>query len=121
MRLLKKPAIYKLLVCLIADGLLFSSTDTSNSSSIILMIGFIVLMTTVYYLLFNLLSIGRLYNAKFKHQKRLAASLSGVIAILIALQSIGELSPRDAAVLLPLGALIYLYSSYGAAKRDQLL
>ncbi len=51
------------------------------------------------------------------HRKRQARVLTGLVGGLIALQSIGELGPRDVLVLLPLALIAYLYVSYGKAER----
>lgn len=113
--------LQKLIILLVLDVALWGTTDARSVSSLVLMLGFLLLLATTYYLLYELLALARFYGTAFKHQQRLALSLTGVIGCLVALQSVGELSPRDAAVLVPIGLLAYFYSSYGAKKRDQLL
>lgn len=96
------------------DMLVFGSSDARKVPSYILIVGFVLLLATVYQAFYGVLSLSRLYGLKLKRRGRFALYLTGVVGILIALQSIGELSPRDVAVLLPLAVIGYLYSSYSS-------
>lgn len=120
-KLLAKSYIYKMMGLLILDGLLFLTTNARSVASIFLVVGFVLLLMTGYYLFRGLFSIARLYGLKIHNQRQLAISLTGACGALIALQSVGALSTRDALVILPIGLITYVYSSYGANKRDQLL
>jgi predicted membrane protein len=121
LKILAKGLFQKLIALLALDCLLYFSTNARNVASLILIVGFVLLLATSYYIFYGLIAISQLYGFKVHHQNRLALSLTGVFGALIALQSVGELSPHDVIVLLPLGLIAYLYSSYGAKKRDQLL
>lgn len=84
-----------------------------------IMVGFGLLVVTIYYLVYGLVSLAGLYGLRAKRKQRLSLALTGVLGILIALQSVGELGGRDILVLLPLAMLGYLYSSYlKAVSRD---
>jgi len=102
---------------LVADGVVFGSTNSRNVSSFVLVIGFVLLMTTFYYLLYSLLAFARLYGLSIRRKRRLAGSLTGLAGCLVALQSVGELNSRDVLVLLPLVAIGYIYSFYERANR----
>jgi hypothetical protein len=95
---------------LIADGLVFGSTDARKVNAAMLIIGFGLLMVTVYYLIYSLLAFVKLYGISIRRKRRLAGSFTGLIACLVALQSVGELNPRDVLLLLPVVAIGYLYS-----------
>lgn len=112
---------WQLLVLLLADGLLFCGTNARNVASYVVVIGFILLMATLYQLLYGLLTVMKPYGIPLKHRRRLTVSLISLASGLVALQSIGELSVRDVLVIMPLAVLVYLYSFYGAGSQDRRL
>jgi hypothetical protein len=108
------------LAVLIADVIFFSSINASQIAPFVLIIGFALLVLTCYILIYVLLSIARLYGLPVRYKQRLALYLSGVIGLVVALQSIGELTPRDVLVLLPLATLGYIYAVYTTARKRNL-
>lgn len=118
-RTIARKRIWQFLVLLLADGFLFGGTNARNVVSYVVVIGFVLVMATLYYVLYGLLTVIRLYGIPIKHKRRLAACLTGLISGLVALQSIGELSQRDILVIVPLACLVYLYSFYGASRHDR--
>src|SRR6267142_5648380 len=80
---------------LIADGVVFGGTDARKVNAAMLIIGFGLLMATVYYLVYGLLAFVKLYGLNIQGKRRLAGSFTGLTACLVALQSVGELNPRD--------------------------
>jgi hypothetical protein len=65
------------------------------------------------------LALSRLYGIPVRHRKRALRSAVLLISGLVALQSIGQLSPRDVLVLAPLSALMYMYIAYNRGGRRQ--
>ena len=120
MKSLTRKHIWQLGGLLAVDVLLFSYTNATVAPSYVVMIGFLLLTLTLYQLIYSLLSLSSLYGVKIKRQRPLAAYLTAVVGGLIALQSIGELSPRDVLVLLPLAILGYIYSVYAKTIRRNL-
>ncbi|HYH36008.1 MAG TPA: hypothetical protein VD706_00740 [Candidatus Saccharimonadales bacterium] len=118
-RLIKKPHFWRISGLLLADLLVFGNTNPNNSLSIMLIIGYILFCTTMYYLLDAVLSLSRLYGVRFKHKKRFLRSAIVLISGLVALQSIGQLSSRDLMVLAPLSVLLYLYIAYIRSGRQR--
>jgi NhaP-type Na+/H+ or K+/H+ antiporter len=108
------------LAVLIADVIFFSSINASQIAPFVLIIGFALLLLTCYIFIYVLLSIARLYGLPIRYKQRLALYLSGVIGLVVALQSIGELTPRDILVLLPLATLGYMYAVYTTARKRNL-
>lgn len=102
----------KLLGLLVVDALLFNSTNAARAPAFMLIVGFVALMATCYYLFYGVLGFARLYGLAFPRKRRLAGYLTLWTGFLLALQSIGELNSRDILVLLPLVAIGYAYSSY---------
>ncbi|HVX23812.1 MAG TPA: hypothetical protein VG992_00500 [Candidatus Saccharimonadales bacterium] len=91
-----------------ADGLFFGSTDPQSVPAWLTIVGFGLMIATVYLVARLLLVIGSWYGLQVR-QRRLAMVVAMVLGGVLALQSIGELSVRDVAVLLPLGLLGYTY------------
>jgi hypothetical protein len=86
---------------LAADFILFGFTNAQNVNPLLLIIGYCALILTTYQIAKLLLK-----------RRRAAFWLAGVSAGVVALQSMGGLSQRDWAVILPLTGLGYLYSAY---------
>lgn len=102
---------------LMLDSAFFTFTNPSNVDSIVLFIGFLLLSTTLYLFITRLCAMGRLYGFQFDvHSRRIAMFGTGTIVVLLALQSLGELTTRDTVVALPLGLITYLYLSYGRTR-----
>jgi high-affinity Fe2+/Pb2+ permease len=101
-------------------ALMYGGSNAKNVPSLLLMVGFLLLLGVLYHFFYGLLSLAGLYGLKLKRQNRFALCFTGVTGLLVALQSIGELSPRDVVVLLPLAGLAYIYSSYGASEKRNL-
>jgi hypothetical protein len=117
LKALGQEYIQKLVTLLIIDIIFYTSSDAQNVSSLILMIGFILVLISTYYICRAILGTIALYGIKFKRPTYLSFYASIVLGSLLALQSVGELSPHDIVVLLPIGILAYLYSSYGSSPK----
>jgi hypothetical protein len=115
--LLRHGRFWLLLGLLALDSVFFTATNSGKVASYLLIIGFLLFALTVYYIIASLLAASRFYGIAIeRHQRRLALFVTGGFAGLLALQSMGELSMRDALVLLPLVVVLYIYLSYGRAK-----
>lgn len=103
---------------LFADLLLFGTTDPSKVASFTLIIAFLLLCATLYYTLGGLLALAKLYGVPVRRKKRILRLATIIGSALIAFQSIGQLSVRDIAVLVPLSALWYMYAGYTKNSRQ---
>jgi len=112
MKLIKRKQVWQLIGLLVLDGLLFGFTNSQSSPSFVLIVVFLALLATLYYLAYGLLSLISLYGLSIKRKRRLAASLAGLLGVLLALQSVGQLNSWDILVLLPLVIIGYAYSFY---------
>jgi hypothetical protein len=112
LKLIKHRRLWQGIALLILDLVFFGTTDANSTPAYAVIIGFVLIIFSLYILLYCLLSLARLYGLPLKHKKRLSIVLTSVIGGMIALQSISELSPRDVLVLLPLAALAYVYITY---------
>jgi hypothetical protein len=104
----------------VLDVAFFTKTNASKVAPFVLIIGFVLLVLTCYELLYGLLSVVRLYGLPVRYKQRLALYLVGVLGLMLALQSIGELTPRDILVLLPLATLAYIYGIYASSRKNNL-
>ncbi len=116
--MIKRRYFWQLLSLLVIDALLFSLTNTQSVASFMLIIGFVLLAATLHHLIYGLLMILEACGLTIKRKQQLASSITGVMSLLLALQSIGELSPRDVLVLLPLVVLGYFYGLYNAGSKQ---
>jgi hypothetical protein len=116
-KLLRHAHFWQGLTLLIADGLFFGMTDSRRVISSGLMLGFGLLVLSLYYLSLGLLAFIQLYGLSFgRHRHRLALFMTVGAAGLLALQSIGQLSLKDILVLGLLAAILYTYLGYGWLK-----
>ena|ERR1700722_121916 len=111
-RIFRNPSLYKLIVLFVLDGLLFGLTNPNKVNSLVLILGFLLLALTLYYLLLLLFGFMIRLGFKIKNRRKLALFTVVVFWILMALQSIGQLSTRDVLVIIPLAILLYVYIAY---------
>jgi hypothetical protein len=115
-KLLAKKSVRRLAALILLDIVLFSSFSASEAPSFMVIVAFVLLVLTIYYAFYNLISLSSLYGVKVKHRHQMALYMTAVAGILVALQSTGELGTRDFWVLLPLVILGYFYSTYARSN-----
>ena len=99
----------------VTDGLFFGLTNPANVASILLIVGFVLFVMTVFWLIYNLQKLLAVYAPWLGRQTKLSLAMTAGIAALLALQSIGQLTARDS-LLIPLTALA-LYAYFGYSQR----
>jgi hypothetical protein len=104
----------------VLDTAFFSQTSANKVAPFLLIVGFILLVFTCYELFYGVLSVARIYGLAIRYKQRLAVYLSVIVGLIMALQSIGELTPRDILVLLPLATLGYIYAIYATSHKRNL-
>jgi len=104
----------------VLDFVFFTSTDATKVAPIILILGFVLLLLTIYEGFFLLFTIARLYGLPIKNKNRLSMYSSGVMGLIIALQSIGELTPKDVLVIMPIAIIGYIYNVYASSSRRKI-
>ena len=100
-----------------ADALLFGVTDPKETQSFMLIVGFLLMAATLYYLLDGILMLTRLYGLPLRHRKRVLRAATLLLCGLLALQSIGQLSLRDVLIVGPLTMLMYFYIAYSKSSK----
>ncbi len=100
------------------DIVFFSTTNPNRVPSALLIVGFLLVALSIYALLRLVLAIGSVYGLPVQGRGRRPALFLGVCAaVMLALQSLGELSLRDVIVLALLGLIAYVYTGYGRDSR----
>jgi hypothetical protein len=100
------------------DGLFFSLTNPKSANSFLLMVGFVLVVVTIYGVIEAIFATLKWCNVPVgKNHRRFIKMTTGLAAGLVALQSIGQLAAHDIAVLLPFTLLVYMYVSYGRGER----
>lgn len=116
-RFTSRPLALYGLPLLVTDAAFFGFTNPNKLPTGLLIVGFILLGFTLYLALRSVIAGLALYGIRTgSHNRRLAVMISLAIIIMVALQSIGELTLRDVVVLLLLNVIIYGYISYGQTK-----
>lgn len=101
------------------DAAFFGLTNAARVPSGLLIVGFLLVALSIYVLFRAALGVLSIYGAPLKdHGKRPALYISLWAGLLVALQSLGELSPRDVVVLALLMAIAYLYTTYGRTQAN---
>lgn len=109
---------YVALVTILAIGF-FVIVDPSAGSSWIIMLGSVVLTILIYvWLALGIRVIAVFWPFSMRLQRGLAISSTLVVMFMILMQSIGELSWRDALAIVPLVALLYIYIAYMSTSRQ---
>lgn len=111
------PKKWPLAALATADLAVFGVANPESAPSQILFVGFLLLVANFYVILLAALKLAAWYGVSpGRRRQRFIWLMTAVFSGLAALQSIGELSPRDVLVLFPLASLLYLYLSYGRAQ-----
>jgi hypothetical protein len=114
---LKRRQTGYVLLLVLADLLFFSFTNPSSVASFVLIIGFLLLIATLYWLVRLAVTGICFYIPALRHTRgRLTIFITGIIGALLALQSIGQLTTRDAIVIVPIALVLYVYFMYARSK-----
>ncbi|MDL2363416.1 MAG: hypothetical protein QFB86_03500 [Patescibacteria group bacterium] len=118
-KLLKHGKRWYSLSLLTVDISLFGFTNPENVSSPLLIVAFLVLCINIFFAVYALNIIAGRGGFVISAQQRKAAYIgAGVFSVVIALQSIGQLTVRDIAVMLPFVVIGYLYVTYGQTSKQ---
>lgn len=117
--LIRRLHFWRITGLLVADSVLFGTTDPRDAPSFMLIVGFLLMSATIYYMLDGLLALTKLYGLPVRHRKRVLRTTTLLIGGLLALQSIGQLSARDILILAPLTSLVYFYVAYSRGTKER--
>jgi hypothetical protein len=97
--------------------MLFFGFLSPNANSFVIIPAFI-LVTVNLFIFLNLFMhfFVRVVPLKEKVKKRIVIVLATSLSIIVALQSIGQLTVRDVVTIVPLVGLLYFYLSYAESR-----
>jgi hypothetical protein len=108
----------RLLILFAADGLFFSLINPNSVYSFVIVIGFLLLALTIYALIdFLLVLAERIVPFSLHTKKRIAFASTLVLSLLVAMQSIGQLTSKDILAMVPLVIVLSFYLSYVTRKK----
>lgn len=111
-RITKNKTIWEFIVLLVLDGLFFGLTNPNKINSVFLVIGFVLFGLSLYLFVQIFLTFLHKLGFKVKNRGKLAGFVAILASILLAMQSIGQLSDRDVLIIIPLAILLYIYVAY---------
>jgi hypothetical protein len=116
---LSKKRVIPVLILLVLDGLFFGFTNPNSINSVYLIVGIILVGITFFGFLDLMLYILTRSGLNLRHRKKLALYLTAMFVVLLALQTIGQLTFRDVIVIVPLVSLLYIYLTYVRSGSDK--
>ena len=107
------------LVLFVLDCFFYGTLNTNKVAQVMLVAGYVLLMANLYVLVYGVTSLIRLYGIELKKRKRLSLYMSLFLGLIIAIQSIGELSAHDVFVMGLLAAFGYGYITYVSMSKQK--
>ena len=111
-KVLKNKLTIQSALLLVVDGLFFGLTNPNTVNSVFLIVGFILLGLSFYLLIKIIFLILAKLGVGAKRSRRVAGFISIPICLLLALQSLGQLSIYDVLIAIPLVVLLYIYTTH---------
>lgn len=118
----KHPLILCSAALILLDLIVLTMVDPRTANAVWLIIAYILVGLTVLSLVHSIPAVLKIaYGDRLQSPAKRAAWYSGaVIVIIIGLQSMGQLTVKDIATLLPFAAIAYFYVGYSRQKSPQL-
>jgi hypothetical protein len=119
--LIKNKKKTLLFLLLIVDACIFTLVNPHQAPSLVIEGAYLLVVITFYLLLAQFLKlVGKLIGLPLYTQKKLTLIATVCAAVLIGMQSIGQLALRDLLAIIPLVIVLYFYLSYyGNQKREE--
>jgi hypothetical protein len=113
-----KRKLIELTALFVVDVLFFSLVNPVQAHAAVVIVGFLLLVVTLYVLIDFLLAVGeRVIPFSHHTKRRIALATTLVAALLIAMQSIGQLTVKDVLAVIPLIIVLSVYFSYMLKKQ----
>jgi hypothetical protein len=114
-----KQKLVRLGALFVFDALFFSMINPVQAYAVVIIVGYLLLIITLYVLIDFLLAVSERIIPFSPHTKRrIALATTLVLALLIAMQSIGQLTPKDVLAVVPLIIVLSVYFSYMLKKQS---
>lgn len=113
-----KQKLLRLAMLFVADALFFSLVNPNKVYAVVIIVGFALLALTIYAPIDFLLALAeRIVPFSLHTKKRIALATTLVLSLLIAMQSIGQLTIKDVLAVIPLVIVLSFYFSYLSTKK----
>lgn len=113
-----KRKLLRLGALFVFDGLFFSLINPVKAYAVVIIVGFVLLVITLYVLIDFVLAVSeRIIPFSLYTKRRMALATTLVLSLLLALQSIGQLTTKDVLAVIPLAIVLSVYFSYMLKKR----
>lgn len=110
---LRSKKLGYLAALVVLDGLFFSLIDPRRAPALVIIVGFALVVATWYVLIDLLLGLAeRVVTFSPRARRRWQDSLTMLGGLLLAMQSIGQLTAKDLLAIVPLVAVLAFYLSY---------
>jgi len=107
------PKLLRLATLLVVDLLFFGLIDPRNAYALVVVGGFVLLVATLYVIIdLLLILLERVITLRPMTRHRLHTATTMLLALLLAMQSIGQLTVKDMAAIVPLVVVAAFYLSY---------
>lgn len=114
-----KRKLIRLAALFIFDALFFSLVNPVKAYAVVIVVGYVLLIITLYVLIDFLLAVSeRIIPFSAHTKRRIALATTLVSALLIAMQSIGQLTMKDVLAVIPLIIVLSVYFSYMLKKQS---
>lgn len=103
-----------------ADILFFSLVNPSHGSSLLVIVGCLLLIITIYLGLRLILDLLGVVVVPMRQpvKQRIAGIITFLVSFILIMQSIGQLSMHDVLAVVPLVIVVYFYLSYTTKKQS---
>ena len=108
----------RVLALLVVDSIFFSAINPAKAYALVVIVGFGLLVLTIYAVIdLLLLLVVRIVPLSDLLRKRILTSGTMLLGLLIAMQSIGQLTVKDMFALVPLVLVLGFYLSYQTKQK----
>ena len=108
-----KRKLIELGALFVLDAVFFSMVNPVQAYAVVIIVGFLLLVVTLYVLIDFILAVSERIIPFTPHTKRrMALATTLVLSLLIAMQSIGQLTVKDVLAVIPLVIVLSVYFSY---------
>ncbi len=115
-----KRRLIPLLLLFVVDIVFFSAVNPVKAYAVVIIVGYALLVLTLYVLIDFLLALGeRIIPFSLSTKRRIAQASTLVLGLLIAMQSIGQLTTKDILAVIPLIIVLSIYFSYMFRNQTQ--
>ena len=117
---IKNRLLQEAIVLFVLDVAFFGNINTNKVAQFVLIIGFVLLVSSLYVAIYGAISLIKLYGVPVRRKKRLSIYAAAFFGLIIALQSMGELSPKDVIVVCMMAVVGYCYINYAKANEQKI-